>query len=218
MRCGRGPQEASYLQAQFHRLRARRDAKKAIGALAASILTIVYHMLLDGELYHDLGPDHFDRPGQNRSDQTPRHAFAKSWLCRSDNSLGGVTPDRFLSSVRSCPFYGVPLCGYVFIGTLADASASTLDDQRRSTSLDPTWNGGAPTMVLTVRFGHILRRINPVVSQAILTVGGQALGVCPITAPEFIREPGLVCGSSVKLRGFGEARQFTPGGARGESQ
>ena len=53
--------KASYLQAQFHRLRARRGAKKAIGALAASLLTIVYHMLVSGELYHDLGPDRFDR-------------------------------------------------------------------------------------------------------------------------------------------------------------
>jgi transposase len=53
--------KASYLHAQFHRLRARRGAKKAIGALAASILTTVYHMLISGELYHDLGPDHFDR-------------------------------------------------------------------------------------------------------------------------------------------------------------
>jgi transposase len=53
--------KASYFQAQFHRLRARRGAKKAIGALAASILTTVYHMLISGELYHDLGPDHFDR-------------------------------------------------------------------------------------------------------------------------------------------------------------
>jgi transposase len=53
--------KASYLQAQFHRLRSRRGAKKAIGALAASILTIIYHMLIDGTLYHDLGPDHLDR-------------------------------------------------------------------------------------------------------------------------------------------------------------
>ena len=52
--------KASYLQAQFYRLRARRGAKKAIGALAASILTTVYHMLISGELYRDLGPDHFD--------------------------------------------------------------------------------------------------------------------------------------------------------------
>ncbi len=42
-------------------MRARRGAKKAIGALAASILTIIYHMLIDGTLYQDLGPDHFDR-------------------------------------------------------------------------------------------------------------------------------------------------------------
>jgi transposase len=53
--------KASYLQAQFHRLRARRGAKKALGALAASILTSVYHMLISGELYRDLGPHHFDQ-------------------------------------------------------------------------------------------------------------------------------------------------------------
>jgi transposase len=51
----------SYLQAQFRRLRSRHGANKAIGALAASILTAAYHMLKDGTLYYDLGPDHFDR-------------------------------------------------------------------------------------------------------------------------------------------------------------
>jgi transposase len=56
--------KASHLQAQFLRLHARRGAKKAIGALAASILTTVYHMLIGGELYHDLGPDHFDRTAE----------------------------------------------------------------------------------------------------------------------------------------------------------
>src|SRR5271155_1377075 len=53
--------KASYLQAQFHRLRARRGAKKAICAVAASILTAAYYMLKNGTLYHDLGPDHFHR-------------------------------------------------------------------------------------------------------------------------------------------------------------
>ena len=62
--------KASYLQAQFHRLRARRGARKAIGALAASILTIAYHMLISGELYHDLGPHHFDR--RTKTAQTRR--------------------------------------------------------------------------------------------------------------------------------------------------
>ena len=42
-------------------LRGRRGAKKAIGAVAASMLTTAYHMLKDGTFYHDLGADHFDR-------------------------------------------------------------------------------------------------------------------------------------------------------------
>jgi transposase len=58
--------KASYLQAQFHRLRARRGAKKAIGAVAASILTAAYHMLKHGTLYEDLGPSHFDKRAQGR--------------------------------------------------------------------------------------------------------------------------------------------------------
>ena len=58
--------KASYLQTQFHRLRARRGAKKAIGAVAASILTAAYHMLKNGTLYEDLGPGHFDKQAQGR--------------------------------------------------------------------------------------------------------------------------------------------------------
>ena len=48
--------KGSYLQAQFHRLRARRGAKKAIGAIAASMLTAAYHMLKDGALYQTSAP------------------------------------------------------------------------------------------------------------------------------------------------------------------
>ena len=51
----------SYLQAQFYRIKARRGPKKAIMAVAASILTAVYHMLKDGTMYKDLGSNHFDR-------------------------------------------------------------------------------------------------------------------------------------------------------------
>jgi transposase len=53
--------KATYLHAQFVRLRARRGPKKAICAVAASILTAVYHMLKDGTFYEDLGAAHFDR-------------------------------------------------------------------------------------------------------------------------------------------------------------
>jgi transposase len=53
--------KGTYLQAQFHRLRARRGATKAICAVASSILTAIYHMLKDGTFYKDLGPQHFQR-------------------------------------------------------------------------------------------------------------------------------------------------------------
>ena len=53
--------KASYLQAQYRRLRGRRGPRKAACAVAASILTAAYHMLKDGTVYADLGPDHFDR-------------------------------------------------------------------------------------------------------------------------------------------------------------
>jgi hypothetical protein len=42
-------------------LRARRGPKKAVCAVAASILTAAYHMLKDGTFYQDLGATHFDR-------------------------------------------------------------------------------------------------------------------------------------------------------------
>lgn len=53
--------KGTYLQAQFLRLKARRGAKKAILAVAASMLGASYYMLRDGVEYRDLGPDHFAR-------------------------------------------------------------------------------------------------------------------------------------------------------------
>jgi transposase len=50
-----------YFQAQFLRIKARHGAKKAAIAVAASILTTVYHMLRDGTCYQDLGPEYFTR-------------------------------------------------------------------------------------------------------------------------------------------------------------
>ena len=58
--------KGSYLQAQFQRLRSRRGAKKAIGAVAASVPTAAYHMLKNGTLYEDLGSDHFDRRAKGK--------------------------------------------------------------------------------------------------------------------------------------------------------
>lgn len=51
----------SYYRAQFFRLQSRRGPQKAICAVAASILTAIYHILKDGTEHHDLGGTHFDR-------------------------------------------------------------------------------------------------------------------------------------------------------------
>jgi transposase len=49
----------SYLRAQFLRIKSRRGAKKAILAVASSMLSAAYVMLRDGVEYHDLGHQYF---------------------------------------------------------------------------------------------------------------------------------------------------------------
>lgn len=53
--------KGSYLKAQFHRIRARRGPKKAVIAVAASMLTAAYHMLKNGVEYEDLTEAYFTR-------------------------------------------------------------------------------------------------------------------------------------------------------------
>ena len=59
--------KTSYLRAQFLRIKARRGAKKAILAVAASMLTAAYHMLRDGTDYTDLGSEYFDRQDKSKT-------------------------------------------------------------------------------------------------------------------------------------------------------
>jgi len=59
--------KGTYLRAQFLRLKARRGAKKAIIAIAASMLTACYYMLRDGVPYADLGANHFDHQDKGKT-------------------------------------------------------------------------------------------------------------------------------------------------------
>jgi transposase len=56
----------SYLRAQFLRVKSRRGPKKAILAVASSMLTAAYVMLRDGVEYRDLGPHHFEQRDKDR--------------------------------------------------------------------------------------------------------------------------------------------------------
>jgi transposase len=61
--------KVSYLRALFLRIKARRGAKKAIIAVAASMLTSAYFMLRDAVPYRDLGPSHFDKQHRQKTIQ-----------------------------------------------------------------------------------------------------------------------------------------------------
>jgi hypothetical protein len=50
----------SYYRALFNRLRGKRGPNIAICAVAASLLTAIYHMLKDGTTHQDLGGNHFE--------------------------------------------------------------------------------------------------------------------------------------------------------------
>jgi transposase len=56
----------SYFHAQFHRIKSRRGARKAVMAVAHSLLVVIYNMLKHGTDYADLGPDHFDKLNRRR--------------------------------------------------------------------------------------------------------------------------------------------------------
>ncbi len=52
--------KATYLAAQYRRLASRRGQKRAVVAVAHTILVIIYHLLRDGTNYRDLGATYFD--------------------------------------------------------------------------------------------------------------------------------------------------------------
>jgi transposase len=64
----------TYLAAQYRRLAGRRGKKKAIIAVAHSILVIAYHLIDRHEDYHDLGADYFDK---RRPETTAKHLIKR---------------------------------------------------------------------------------------------------------------------------------------------
>jgi transposase len=53
--------KSSYFRAQYRRLVGRRGKKRALVAVAHSLLVVIYHMLLTGRPFQDLGIDYFDK-------------------------------------------------------------------------------------------------------------------------------------------------------------
>lgn len=64
----------TYLSSQYHRLAGRRGKKRALLAVAHSIIVIAYRLIERGEDYKDLGANYFD---QRRPDTTVRHLTSR---------------------------------------------------------------------------------------------------------------------------------------------
>jgi transposase len=56
----------TYFAAQFRRIAARRGSKRALMAVAHSMLVAAYHMLKNKRHYHELGADFFDAVDRNK--------------------------------------------------------------------------------------------------------------------------------------------------------
>ena len=57
----------TYLAAQYHRLARRKGKRRAVMAVAHSVLVIVYHVLREKKPYQELGADYFDRLDTQRT-------------------------------------------------------------------------------------------------------------------------------------------------------
>jgi transposase len=66
---GAARSKKTYLGAQYRRLVVRLGKKKAIVAVAHSILVIAYHVLTRREAYQDLGPNYFDEHDRQRVEE-----------------------------------------------------------------------------------------------------------------------------------------------------
>ena len=80
-----------------YRLQARRGPQKAICAVAASILTAIYHMLKDGAPHRDLGIDYFDQPQARGQSQAAGRPTRQARLRGTT-----PTPRRGCLMLRSC--------------------------------------------------------------------------------------------------------------------
>jgi transposase len=84
------PSKHTYWSAQFRRLAARTGKKRAIVAVAHTILSILFHRLKKRQPYRDLGADYFDR---RKAEQLKR-----SWIRRLEQLGLPVTVQSLLSS------------------------------------------------------------------------------------------------------------------------
>lgn len=71
---------STYLAARYRRIVARRGPARALVATQRAMLTAMWHMAHTGEVYHELGTDHFVR--QRRTYIKNRHPTTRNTRLR----------------------------------------------------------------------------------------------------------------------------------------
>lgn len=82
----------TFLGAQYRRVATRRGKRRAVIALAHTILVIIYHLLTRHEPYRDRGATYFD--------DCDRQAVERRWCVASNNSATMLTYNPCPSHVR----------------------------------------------------------------------------------------------------------------------
>ena len=75
----------TYFSARYKRIAARRGKKRALVAIAAEMLKVIYHMIKDGTAYVELG--------DNYMDERRKQAQIKYHTDQLNKLLGGDTPE-----------------------------------------------------------------------------------------------------------------------------
>lgn len=91
MRSGRRSAKNSYFAAQYRRLAGRRGDKRAIVAVAHSILVAAWHILRHGATYRDLGHDYFDRLNRDQRIRYYTRRLAELGVIAPPTPTGTVT-------------------------------------------------------------------------------------------------------------------------------
>ena len=98
-----------YLQSQFRRLKGRCGPKKAIVAVAASMLTAAYFMLRDEKDYHDLGGRYLSNHDKQRVTQRLLRRLQNLGVVVEVKAASASVQHRFLCS---SPPGGAGPCGH----------------------------------------------------------------------------------------------------------
>lgn len=75
----------SYLYSRYQRIAARREGKRALIAVAHTILVAIYHILKEKVPYCDLGADHYSNINQEKNDKK-KSSFFKKVRCKCNHS------------------------------------------------------------------------------------------------------------------------------------